>query len=91
MGLQIVEEDRLCPVCGCTSDVVGDHYVTSRGNGDLICKLDTLCDILYTAAHLVAFAPKKEMPSLIPGSLSHPADIYLPCWSEVKLSLLTSP
>ena len=88
LGLQIVEEDTLCAVCGCTSDVMGDHYVTCRGNGDLIRKHDALRDVLYTAACSAALAPKKEMPALIPGSLSRPADIYLPCWSRGKPAAL---
>ena len=82
--LKIVEDDTLCLVCGGTFDVNGDHYVTRRGNGDLIRKHDALCDILYTANHSAALASKKEMPSLIPGSLSHPADTFLPCWSRGK-------
>ena len=36
LGLQIVKEDMLCPICGCTTDVMRDHYMTCRGNGDLI-------------------------------------------------------
>ena len=73
------------------SDVMGDHYVTCRGNGDLIRKHDALRDVLYTATCSAALAPKKEMSSLIPGSLSCPADIYLPyVGAEVNLSFSTS-
>ena len=88
LGLQIVEEDMLCLVCGCTYDVMGNHCMTCRGNGDLIRKHDSLCDVLYTAAHSAALAPKKEMLSLIPGSLSHPADMYRSCWSRDKPAAL---
>ena len=82
LGLQIVEEDMFCPVCGGTSDVMGDHCMTCRGNGDPIRKHDALLDVLYKAACSAALAPKKKMLSLISGSLSHPTDIYLPCWSQ---------
>ena len=56
----------------------------ARGNGDLICKHDALRDVLYTVTRSAALAPKKEMLSLIPRSLSRPADIYLPYWSRGK-------
>ena len=56
------------------------HQVGCRGNWDLIRRHDSLRDILYSAAQSVALAPHKEMPSLIPGSCSRPADIFLPQW-----------
>ena len=90
MGLQIVEEDTLCPVCECTYDVMGDHFVTCKGNNDLVRKHDALRDVLYTANCFAALAPKKEMPSLIPGSFSRPDDIYLSCWSLGKPAILNA-
>ena len=33
-----------------------------------------------TPAQSAALCPRKEMPSLIPGSRSHPADVYVPLW-----------
>jgi hypothetical protein len=31
-----------------------------------------------------SYAPKKEMPHLIPGTLSRPADIFIPTWRDGK-------
>ena len=36
---------------------------------------------LFSAAQSAALAPLREMPYLIPNSLSRPADILLPTWS----------
>ena len=36
----------------------------------------------YSAAQSAALAPRREVPSLIPGSSSRPADIYLPHWKR---------
>ena len=37
---------------------------------------------LFSMAQSSALAPWKEVPSLIPGSVSRPADIYLPNWKR---------
>ena len=37
----------------------------------------TIRDAVFSAAQL---APRKEAPSVIPGSSSRPADVYLPNW-----------
>ena len=39
-----------------------------------------LRDALFAASQSAALAPRKEVPSLIPGSQSRPADIFLPNW-----------
>ena len=36
--------------------------------------------VLYSAAQSAALAPRKEVPSLIPGTSSRPADLFLPNW-----------
>ena len=63
---------------------MGNHHSTCRGNGDLIHQHDLLRDVLFSAA----LAPKKESPSLIPGSTSHPADVFFPCWKRGKPAAL---
>ena len=88
LGLQMTKEDSLCPVCDTISDSMGDHHVTCRGNGDMIRRHDSLRDVLFSAAQSAALAPKKETPSLIPGSSSRPADIFLPCWKRGKPAAL---
>ena len=52
------------------------------GNGDRIDRHNSLRDTLFSAAQSAALAPRKEVPSLIPGTSSRPADIFLPNWSR---------
>ena len=58
LGLQITKEDSLCPVCDTISDSMGDHHATCRGNGDMICQHDSLCNSLFSATQSAALAPK---------------------------------
>ncbi len=41
---------------------------------------DSIRDALFSAVQSAALVPRKEVPSLIPGSSSCPADVYLPNW-----------
>ena len=52
----------------------GDHQVGCGGNRDLI----HLRNTLFSASQSAALAPRKEVPTLIPGTRSRPADILLP-------------
>ena len=52
------------------------------GNGDRIYRHDSIHDALYSAAQSTALAPWKELPSLIPGTRSRQADIFLPNWQR---------
>ena len=45
---------------------------------------DRLRDKIFKEAQLASFSPTSEMPHLIPGSLSRPADIYIPSWIDGK-------
>ena len=40
------------------------------------------CDAVFSAAQSAAHAPLREVLSLVPGTQSRPADIYLPCWNR---------
>ena len=82
LGLRMVDEPITCPVCHGVADVFGDHQVGCGGNGDRIYRHDSLRDALFSAAQSAALAPRKEAPSLIPGSSSRPADVYLPNWKR---------
>ena len=75
LGLQIFEEHQKCPVCLTLADRFGDHYVGCGGNADIIFRHNSLRDAVFSVAALV---PRKEVPSLIPGSQHRPADVYLP-------------
>ena len=43
---------------------------------------DSLHDALFSTAQSAALGPRKEVPSLIPNTRSHPADIFLPSWKK---------
>ena len=70
------------------ADPFGDHQVGCRGNGDRIHRHNSLRDSLFCAAQSAALAPRKEVPSLIPGTSSCPADIYLPNWCRGRPAAL---
>ena len=78
----MVDVPITCPVCHGAADVFGDHQVGCGGNGDRIYRHDSIRDALFSAAQSAALAPRKEAPSLIPGSSSRPADVYLPNWKR---------
>ena len=63
---------------------MGDHQVGYGGANDRIARHDYICNSLFSADQSAALAPRREMPSLISGSRSRPADIYLPNWSRGK-------
>ena len=73
-----------CSVCASEglADPFGDHHVGCGGNGDRIHRHDSIRDVLFSASQSAALAPRKELPSSIPGSSSRPADIYLPNWDR---------
>ena len=62
--------------------LMGDRQVGCGGNNDRIHRQDALRDALFAASQSAALAPRKEVPSLIPGSCSRPADIFLPNWCD---------
>ena len=61
-----------CSVCG----------VDTNGSGNLIYHHGSLRDILYSSASSAALASRKEYFSLIQGSSSRPAKIFLPHWDR---------
>ena len=82
LGLQMFGEGHKCPVCLSDSDPLGDHQVGCGGNGDRILRHNSIRDAVFSAAQSAALAPRREVPSLVPGSQSRPADVYLPCWKR---------
>ena len=70
------------------ADPFGDHQVGYGGNGDRIHRHNSLRDSLFCAAQSASLAPRKEVPSLIPGTSSCPADIYLPNWCRRRPAAL---
>lgn len=90
LGLRMTDGESQCPSCGGAraADPFGDHQVGCGGNGDRIHRHDALRDVLFSAAQSAALAPRKEVPSLIPGTHSRPADIFLPNWSRGRPAAL---
>ena len=88
LGLQMVEEGARCSICQVLADPLGDHQVGCGGNGDRIHRHDSVRDALFSAAQTAALAPRKEVPSLIPGTSSRPADVYLPNWRRGRPAAL---
>ena len=82
LGVPIFEEGVKYGACHSAADPFGDHQVGCGGNGDRILRHNTICDSIFHAARSAALAPRKEVPSLIPGSQSRPADILLPNWER---------
>ena len=82
LGLRMVEKGTRFPVSRAVADPFGDHQVGCGGNGDRIHQHISLRDASYSAAQFFALTPRVEVPSLIPGSRSHLADIHLPDWNR---------
>ena len=82
LGLKLSNGASRCPLCvgEGAADLLEDHQVGCGGNGDCIHRHDSLRDALFSAAQSAALVPRKEVPSLIPGTNSRPADIFLPNW-----------
>ena len=88
LGLQMFEDDMTCPVCHSTADCYVDHQVGCGGNPDRIYRHNSVRDALFSAAQSAALAPRREVPSLIPGTQSRPADVFLPNWSRGRPAAL---
>ena len=84
LGISLSSDNAFCPLGSRSSDSLGDHSVACGGNGDRILRHNSLRDVLFTAAQSAALSPRREVPSIVPGSCSRPADLYLPYWSHGK-------
>ena len=82
LGVPLYGSERPCQYVHCRgqADTFGHHQVGCGGDGDRIYRHNLLRDALYSVARISALGPLKEVPGLIPGSLSRPADLYLPYW-----------
>ena len=68
LGLPIFTEGGRWCVCQALADPFGDHHVVCGGNGDRIHRHNSIRDAIFSAAQTAALAPRRELPSLIPGS-----------------------
>ena len=88
LGLPMFEEGTRCLVCKSLADPFGDHHVGCGGNGDCIHHHNSIRDAIFSTAQSAALAPRKEFPSLVPGSPSRLADIFLPNWERGRPAAL---
>ena len=88
LGPRMIEDGLHCPICHTVVDPFGDHRVGCGGNGDRIHWHDSIRDAVFSAAQSAALAPRKEVPSLIPGTQSRPADIFLLNWRRGRQAAL---
>ena len=88
LGVPLHSEPYSCPECHSSADPFGDHQVGCGGNGDRISRHNAIRDVVFSAAQSAALAPSKETPSLVPNSLSRPADIFLPTWNRGRSAAL---
>ena len=77
-----------CPVCHSAADPYGDDQIGSGDNPDRIHRHNSVKDVIFSAAQTAALAPRREVPSLIPGTQSRPADVSLPNWARGHLAAL---
>ena len=69
--------------CDRVQDELGDHALHCRDDhGMKGGRHDRIRDKIFTEALHASLNPKKEMPGLIPGSLSRPADVFIENWVD---------
>ena len=69
--------------CDLPQDEMGDHALHCRDDRGLKSgRHDRIRDVIFKAAQHASLNPLKEMPGLIPGSLSRPADVYIGNWVD---------
>ena len=82
LGIPLTDPGQDCSLCHRSLDPFGDHAVACGGNSDRISRHNALRDVLFTAAQAAALSPRREVSSLVPGSASRPADIFVPSWVQ---------
>ena len=82
LGVPLAGDFSSCPICSRPADPLGDHALACGGNNDRVLRHNSLRDVIFSAVQSAALSPRREVPSLVPDSLSHPADVYLPHWSH---------
>ena len=75
--------DCRAPNCSTPQDELGDHALHCRDDhGMKGSRHDRIRDAIYKVAQHASFNPQKEMPGIVPGSLSRPADIFVGNWVD---------
>ena len=84
LGLRIMPSSA-CPADHCDKDLdeKGDHAMHCRDDhGIRGGRHDRIRDQIFKEAQRAGFNPKKEMPALIPGTQSRPADVFVEGWTN---------
>ena len=78
LGLKLLTAGE-CHAHNCTRDLdkLDDHGMKGGRH-------DRIRDKIFKEAQLASLSPTSEMPGLIPGSQSRPADVYVPTWINGK-------
>ena len=84
LGLTLMQEkDCESPTCNQLQDKLGDHAMhCSDDRGIRIGRHDNLCKKIFKEAQRATLHPVEEMPSLVPGRQSRPADVFIPEWLD---------
>ena len=92
LGLRIMPASP-CPADHCDKelDEKGDHAMHCRDDhGIRGGRHDRIRDEIFKEAQRAGFNPKKEMPALIPGTQSRPADIFVEGWTFTSAAPVTA-
>ena len=81
LGLPMFEVNVSRPVCHLEADRYGNRQVGCGGYPDRIHRHNSVRDAVFSAA----LAPRREVPSLIPGTQSR---LFLPNWSRGRPAAL---
>ena len=86
LGLPLLEEgDCRAEHCSRQLDVLGDHALHCRDDhGMKGGRHDRIRDLIFKEAQKASLSPTMEMPGLVPGSQSRPADVFIPSWVNGK-------
>eukprot|EP00662_Eupelagonemidae_sp_cell21_P057790 gene57790-biopygen112413 len=78
LGVPICEGDAVCPLCTSHVPDLGLHAIKCKNGGDITFRHDQLRDIVWRLCKAAGLRPEVEKVGLLPGTLSRPADVYLP-------------
>ena len=86
LGLKVFESgDCRADHCSRQMDEQGDHALHCQDDhGMKGGRHDRIRDLVYKEAQRASLSPTMEMPGLVPGSQSRPADVYIPSWMDGK-------
>jgi hypothetical protein len=64
----------------------GDHSTQCRGGGSILRRHTRLKIIIYHTLKAASYSPRMETAHLIPGSLIHPGDVYVPVGDDMAVA-----